>query len=120
MSRKKQVKKTQKNKKFHVKPDVVVDTTHMASKEEQADNPLNRMKMSEAENRAYEHKPNLKLPEGFKTADNLTEVDDLKFELGRLREMLSAFLDKITIDGKMYNVLVDPMNRVVEITPNNG
>ena len=111
MPRKKQVKKTQKSKKLGIDPTLkpIVIETKGGTKEQQEDNPLNR---------SFVEKKNL--PDGFKTADTVTEVDDLKFENGRLREMLSAFLDKITVDGKMYNVLVDPLNRVIEITRNNA
>jgi hypothetical protein len=102
----------------------------MASKKEQEDNPLNRMKMDEAESRGYTLKPGLEvslplipdiskdapLPQGFKTADNMTELDDLKFEMGRLRELLVSWLDRRQINGVWYQVLVDPMNRNIEIS----
>jgi hypothetical protein len=112
MPTKKTQKKTRKSKKFHVKPDVVVDTTHMANKEEQKDNPLGRIKMDM--NKMSSNR-SITLPEGFKTADSLTEVDDLKFENGKLREMLVSWLDRTVVDGVTYQVMVDPMNRLVVI-----
>jgi hypothetical protein len=111
-TKKKQNKKTPIKKLGRdptLKP-TVVDTTHMASKEEQADNPLNRMRM------VPDMTKDAPLPEGFKTADSVTEVDDLKFEMGRLRELLVSWLDRRQINGVWYQVLVDPMNRNIEIS----
>lgn len=121
MPRKKIVKKTQKSKpKLGRDPTLkprVVETKSPLTEEEQNENPLGRMKAMHVKGEDY---GDLKLPDGFKTADNITEVDDLKFENGKLREMLSAWLDKITVDGQVYNILVDPINRHVEITRNNA
>lgn len=113
----KKKKPTQKKKRLGRNPNlpepVVVDTTHMASKEEQADNPLNRSKLTQ--NLIPDMDKDAPLPEGFKTADSMTEVDDLKFEMGRLREMLVSWLDRVTINGRWYTVMIDPMNRAIQV-----
>jgi hypothetical protein len=117
MPRKKQVKKTQKIKgkvvirdKLHGSDHVVIETKGDPTQEE---NPLNR-KITATMGQVLSEYEN-KLPEGFKTADSLTEVDDLKFENGKLREMLVSWLDRVMVEGVAYQVMVDPMNRAVQI-----
>lgn len=117
MPRKKIVKKTQKTKvkKLGIDPTLkprVVKTKSTWTEEQQNENPLNRMKAMHVKGEDY---GDLKLPDGFKTADNITEVDDLKFENGRLREMLVSWLDRVMVDGAYYQVMCDPLNRQVQI-----
>jgi hypothetical protein len=131
MPTKKTAKKT-RNKKLGIDPTLkpkVIDTSHMASKEEQEDNPLNRSKLGMTwRSEEWESKElpwtkpvsdmtkDAPLPPGFKTADSITEKDDLEFENGKLREMLVSWLDKKVVDGIAYQVMVDPLNREVIIT----
>jgi hypothetical protein len=114
MQIKKIAKKTQKSrgKKLGIDPTlkpIVVDTSHRASKEEQEDNPLNRrkflIKFGDTE-----------LPKAFKTADKLTEKDDLEFQIEKLTTKLSCWLDKVEVNGRILHCLVDPLNRVIEIS----
>jgi hypothetical protein len=133
MPRKKQVKKTQKSNrpkgktivkdKLHGSDHVVIETKGDPTQEE---NPLSRMKIpqgfsSKADMKGpdYGEPPNdptyAKLPKGFKTADKLTEKDDLEFENGKLREMLVSWLDRVFIEGVAYQVMIDPLNRQVSI-----
>lgn len=79
---------------------IVVETKSPLTEEEQNENPLNRMK---------------KLPDGFKTADQVTEIDDLKFENGRLREMLVAWVETVQHNGKTYQIEVDALNHKVSL-----
>lgn len=51
----------------------------------------------------------------FKTADKITEVDDIEFELGRLRMMLMTWVERVEHNGQSYEIEVDPMNRTVRI-----
>lgn len=53
-------------------------------------------------------------PEGFKKANELTEVDDLKFQMGRLRTHLVTWQTFVEYEGKLYLVLVDPLNKMVK------
>lgn len=111
---KKIAKKTQKTKvkKLGQDPTLkprVVETKSTWTEEEQNENPLNRKIVD-----ILNLNP-LPLPQGFKTADNITEVDDLKFENGKLREMLVSWLDRVMVDGVYYQVMCDPLNRQVQI-----
>ena len=56
---------------------------------------------------------------GLKPASEITKVDDLQFELGRLRTLLESFQYELTYKDKeldrvfKFNLIIDPMNRTV-------
>lgn len=53
-------------------------------------------------------------PEGFKKANELTELDDLKFEMGRLRTHFITWNAYVEHEGNLYLVQVDPLNKMVK------
>lgn len=52
---------------------------------------------------------------GLKPANEITEVDDLQFELGRLRTLMEMWDYDMMYEGQVYHLLVDPLNREVSI-----
>lgn len=86
----------------------IIETSSNLTEAEQEDNPLNRrkflIKFGDTE-----------LPKAFKTADTITEKDDLEFEIRRLRNLLSTFMAVGEFKGISYSILIDPLNQVVQI-----
>jgi len=52
-----------------------------------------------------------KLPKDFKTADKLTKEDEYKFEIGKLRSLLSSWTEKV---GDK-TIIIDPLNRIIQV-----
>lgn len=51
----------------------------------------------------------------IKKASELTNVDELKYENGRLRTMLELWSVMTPFEGKLYLIQVDPLNREVKM-----
>lgn len=51
----------------------------------------------------------------LKKASELTDVDELKYQNGKLRTMLQMWSDMIEHDGKLYLIQVDPLNREIRM-----
>lgn len=54
-------------------------------------------------------------PKPFKRALDLTEIDDLKFEIGKLHTLLQKSLEQVMLKGKKYWILADPLNGKYEL-----
>lgn len=52
--------------------------------------------------------------EGPKKASELTEVDDLKFQMGKLRTHLATWDIYVEHQGNLYLLQVDPLNKMVK------
>jgi hypothetical protein len=60
----------------------------------------------------------ISLPEGFKTAEKITKVDELEHEIGRLRSYFVSWIKPIIVDGQTRFIEVDPLNMTVKLLPN--
>jgi len=57
---------------------------------------------------------------GIKKASELTEADNLKFELGRLRTFFVTWDTYVEHEGNLYLVQVDPLNKMVKFLAHGG
>lgn len=107
---KKKVTKTKFKGKVTAPTPIVVETKSPLTEEEQNENPLGRIKTPLTASGVL-----ATLPNGFKTADTVTEMDDLVFENKKLRDMLTMWNHKRKFNGMWYYFLVDPLNQTIDM-----
>jgi len=83
-----------------VTPDYVVETH--GDPDYELENPLGKLK---------DKTVTVNLPKDFKTADKLTKEDEYKFEIGKLRSLLSSWTEKV---GDK-TIIIDPLNRIIQV-----
>ena len=100
MSRKRVRTKPSSKRETVLKPDYVVETH--GDPDYELENPLGKLK---------DKTVTVNLPKDFKTADKLTKEDEYKFEIGKLRSLLSSWTEKV---GDK-TIIIDPLNRIIQV-----